>query len=40
MKKIYSQEFKEQIVQEHFAGNTITKLAKETHFFIFIRISL
>lgn len=29
MKKIYSQEFKEQIVQEHFAGNTITKLAKE-----------
>lgn len=29
MKKIYSQEFKEQIVQEHFAGNTITELAKE-----------
>lgn len=29
MKKIYSQEFKKQIVQEHFAGNTITKLAKE-----------
>lgn len=31
MKKIYSQEFKEQIVQEHFTGNTITELAKE-HF--------
>ncbi len=29
MKKIYSQEFKEQIVQEHFAGNTITELVKE-----------
>ena len=31
MKKIYSQEFKEQIAQEHFTGNTITELAKE-HF--------
>ena len=29
MKKTYSQEFKEQIVQEHFAGSTITELAKE-----------
>ena len=29
MTKTYSQEFKEQIVQEYFAGSTITELGKE-----------
>lgn len=29
MKKTYSQEFKEQIIQEHCAGSTVTELSKE-----------
>lgn len=29
MKKTYSQEFKQHIVEEHFAGSTVSALAKE-----------